>query len=184
MPTAGPTNTPFGWGPFAVMSPEEARSAADLLKRHGVPVITRQADDGKSELLVPTASEQRARDLLEAAPAPEPGAVEPDAEEDTDGDGDAPEGDADEGRLEDLGDAFDAADRLKHQPWNEAAAAELDRALQRMSGTSAPYGIGGAFWDRALTMVADLQEMIRTGQREETVRSAAGALRDLLRPYI
>ena len=171
MTTAGPANTPFGWGPFAVMAHEEAQEATDLLRKQGIPVITRPADDGTSELLVPNASADRARDLLEAAPAPAPA-------------GDEAGPDAAEGRLEDLGDIFDAADRLKHQPWNERAAADLDYALAGMTGTSAPYGIADAFWDRARTTAADLQEMLRTGQPEETTRRAAEALRDLLRPYI
>ena len=54
----------------------------------------------------------------------------------------------------------------------------------RPSTPAAPYGIDGAFWDRARTMAVELQTLIRTGGPEDTVRDAAEALRALLRPYI
>ena len=187
----GPTNTPFGWSPFTVMPRDDAQGAAELLKEQGIPVITRPVGDEETELLVPTASEDRARDLLEDSDEEQTDEEQTDEEgpEGEDGyegedDRDDDNGDATEGSLEDLGDLFDAADRLKHQPWHEGAAAELDQALESMSGASPPYGIGEAFWSRARSMAGDLQKLIQAGAPETGIRGAAEALRDLLRPYI
>ena len=191
------TGTPFGWSRLAVMPAQGAHAAVDLLRREGVPVIARPVGDSadpistggeQTEVLVPTASQERARALLDEAVAPDEAvpsdeAVPPDGdlldEPTEDGGAGGPEG-----RMEDLGDLFDAADRLKHQPWSQRAAIELGSAVEAVTASSAPYGMGEPFWERVRVLSTELQSLILATAPEAAIRRAAGALRDLLRPYI
>ena len=178
---------PFGWSRLAVMPAQEAHAAVDLLRREGVPVIARRVGDpadpissggDQTEVLVPTASEARARVLLdEAVPSDE--AVSDEAVSDEAVSDEAVPSDLDlfdeptedagvgapEGRMEDLGDLFDAADRLKHQPWNQRAAVELGRAVAAVAGSSAPYGMAEPFWERVRAMSTDVERPCQDADR-------------------
>jgi hypothetical protein len=86
-----------------------------------------------------------------------------------------------------MGDLFVAADALQHGPYDEEKVVEFIEAADAVAQCLAPFGIEPQVWariqDQAGAIVSTLEKG-KEGDDDETVISAAHALRDLLRHYV
>lgn len=98
---------------------------------------------------------------------------------------DALEGDeADDGEAQAaMGDLFDAADRLLHNPTNIEALTDVDRLVSVVDQSAPPFGIEVTTWEeigRLAGAVVDGAD----AEDEDAVAAAARGLRDFLRQYV
>ena len=90
----------------------------------------------------------------------------------------------DEQSVQAMGALFDASDRLKHQPWNTEAAADLADASAVVRGSPLPFGVNQVLWDTTSRLAGQLIGLINDGADPEDVSSAADDLRAVLRDHV
>ena len=158
---------------FDDVTPAERAEASDLLIGAGVPY---RWDDG-FRLLVDAAHEDEVDELFDqpADDAAEPGAG---------GDDEPPEWQADEESAQALGRLFDAADRLRHRPTDDDAAAELADAAGVVLVAEPPFGVNRVLWTTAGVLARQLLGLIEGNADTEDIGFGADALRAVLRDHV
>lgn len=104
----------------------------------------------------------------------------PDANANADADADA-DGD---GAQAAMGDLFVAADRLMHEPWDEAFADDLFEATAVVESSRAPFGIAPESWVQITELASVVRDDIDAGADEDVVVQDARTLREVLRRFI
>jgi hypothetical protein len=86
-----------------------------------------------------------------------------------------------------MGDLFVAADALHHARYDEEKVVEFIEAAGAVGSCLAPYGVEPQVWRRIQTeasAIVDALEKGDEGDDDESITTAAGALRELLRHYV
>jgi len=170
---------------FDDVTPADRAEAAELLVGAGIPY---RWDDGY-RLLVSTDHEDDVDALF--------GHIPEDDEDQKAGEGvgaseDVQRGDggeptswaADEEAARALGRLFDAADRLRHRPDDEDAAAELADAAGVVLIAPLPFGMNTVLWATAGMLGRQLVNLLEAHADDEDVAVAADALRSVLRDHV
>jgi hypothetical protein len=158
---------------FDDVTPTERAAAADLLVEAGVPY---RWDEGY-RLQVPPEREEQVDVLF--------GHITP--REPTDGDeqdNEPSELVADEESAQTLPNLFDAADRLRHHPDDDDAAAELADASGVVMIAPAPFGVNQVLWSTAGLLSRQLLDLFEARAARDDVIAAADALRAVLRDHV
>jgi hypothetical protein len=91
---------------------------------------------------------------------------------------------ADEESAQALVTLFDAADRLRHRPRDEDAAADLADAAGVVLVAALPFGVNRVLWATAGMLARQLVDLLEAGADEDDVAAGADALRAVLRDRI
>lgn len=179
---------------FDDMSPAERAAATDLLVKAGVPY---RWDPG-FRLQVPSEHEQQVDALLadlrpyeppvdeEAGAGHGPVVAAGDALREIDIEqGEEPtEWAADEASVQAMASLFDAADRLRHDPENETAAAELADATAVVTGAPVPFAVNPVLWQTVGHLARQLSDLVEAKAEADDIFHGADALRAVLRDHI
>jgi len=182
---------------FDDMSPAERAAATDLLVAAGVSY---RWDPG-FRLQVPSEHEQQTDALLADLRPYEPPADEgaearavASAGDDARGDIDTERGDeqgqepaewaSDEASVHAMASLFDAADRLRHDPENETAAAELADATAVVASASVPFAVNPVLWRTVGDLARQLSDLLEAKADAGDIFAGADALRAVLRDHV
>lgn len=171
---------------FDDVTPGERAEASELLLGAALPY---RWEDGY-RLLVPPEHEDEV-DVLFGQTPDDGGAADDDEDDDEDDDGVSLEDDdvpaawvADEEAARALARLFDASDRLRHRPGDDAAGAELADAAGVVLIAAAPFGVNRVLWSTAGMLARQLMDLVETGADPDDVAAGADALRSVLREHV
>lgn len=83
-----------------------------------------------------------------------------------------------------MGDLFVAADRLMHEPWDEAVADDLFEASDVVEASRAPFGIAPESWVQITELASVVRDDLDAGADEDVVVQDARTLREVLRRFV
>jgi hypothetical protein len=164
---------------FDDVTPAERAEAADILIGAGVPY---RWEDGY-RLFVGPESEEKVDALFGQT-------GDGDAEARRDGDGQEDEDEEpagwadDEEAVEALSRLFDAADRLRHHPHDDDAAAELADAAGVVLIAPVPFAMNRVVWGTAGMLARQLLDLVEAQAESEDIVAGADALRAVLRDHV
>ena len=180
---------------FDDVTATDRAEASDLLVEAGIPyrwegdyvlVVGPESEDAVDELFGQTDS----ADTFARAPAgtsgDEPGSgPDDDVSDDVSGDDEEPaEWVADEEAAEALSRLFDAADRLRHRPSDDDAAAELADAAGVVLIAPVPFAMNRVLWATAGMLGRQLLDLVEGGAESDDIEAGADALRAVLRDHV
>ncbi len=181
---------------FDDVTPADRASATDVLVGAGVPyrwedgyrlLVGPESEDEVDRLFGHTGDEgadvdaasgngRAAAAATRAAPGDGPAAY---------GDDDEPAAwEADEEAVEALSRLFDAADRLRHRPQDEDAAAELADAAGVVLIAPVPFAMNQVVWATAGMLARQLLDLVESQAESEDIAAGADALRAVLRDHV
>lgn len=83
-----------------------------------------------------------------------------------------------------MGDLFVVADRLMHEPWDEAIGAELAEVADRVAASPPPFGIEPVAWAQVQELAGIVVGDLDAGASDDVVVTDSRTLRDVLRRYV
>ena len=90
-----------------------------------------------------------------------------------------------EGGFDVMSELFVGADRLAHDPSDQAGKRSILPAAQQATVQGPPYGLEAAWWDGVVAQANALADLLGThGADDDEVAERSVALRDTLRPFI